>query len=256
MDYAAKARAARIAVLGMIHRAGSSHIGSNYSAIDLLTVLFEHMDTKKDEFICSKGWIAASVYYFLEQKGIIPEEDLKRYCMPNEEIYIGLVEPQNKWGLRAAGGAVGYGLSFGVGFALSKKLNNSQGNVYILMSDGEMDCGMIWESAKVAVKYKLDNLVAIIDNNKFQATGTKNEVLPTGNLYAMWKNIGWDVIRLNGHNYVALEAAITGPRIKPQVLICDTIKGQGVSWMEGQLQWHYRNVDDEHYKKALLELSL
>lgn len=257
MDYAAQARVARIAVLNMIHAAQSSHIGSNFSCIDILTVLFEHMNVEQDEFICSKGWVAASVYYFLAEKGIIPKEHLERYCKEGEETYIGLIEPQGKFGLRAAGGAVGYGLSFAVGFALSKKLKDDQGKVYVLLSDGEMDCGMVWESAKVAVKYKLDNLIAIVDNNGFQATGRKTEILPTGNLFAIWNQLGWNAQPIDGHDFSEIHSSLLSsfPNL-PKILLANTTKGKGVSFMENKLEWHYRNVTPPLYQQAVTELCI
>lgn len=263
VDYPKKARDARLAVLKMIHEAESSHIGSNFSCIDILTVLFEHMNMQKDEFICSKGWVAASVYYFLSEKGVIPKEDLSRYCREGEDVYIGLVEPQNKWGLRAAGGAVGYGLSFGVGFALSKKLKGEEGTVYVLMSDGEQQVGMVYESALVAAHHGLNNLVAIIDNNHFQATGRPSEVLNIEPLDKKWKSWGWDVWDINGHNLNQIRntlskayvySGLTDKKPAPQVIIANTIKGKGVSFMKDKLEWHYRNVDAEHYQKARSEI--
>ena len=137
-EYKKIANDARKKVLEMIYRAQSSHIGSNFSCIDILSVLFGRMDLKKDKFIASKGWVAASVYYFLAQKGVIPAADLERYCQPGEEEYIGLVEPRGVFGMEFAGGSMGYGLPAGVGFALAKKLNREEGNIHVLMSDGEM----------------------------------------------------------------------------------------------------------------------
>src|SRR3989344_5329208 len=150
IDYQKIATEARKTVLRMIYEAQSSHIGSNFSAIDVLAVLFEKMDMEKDKFIASKGWIAASVYYFLAEKGIIPKEDLERYCRPGEKEYIGLVEPHHKFGLEFAGGSMGYGLPAGVGFALAKKLNNEEGDIHVLMSDGEMKIGTTWEVILIA----------------------------------------------------------------------------------------------------------
>jgi transketolase len=257
--FAEKARQARISVLNMIHEAGSSHIGSNYSAIDVLTVLFDKMSTASDEFICSKGWIAASIYYFLSEKGVLPKEELTRYCKPGEEVYIGLVEPQGKWGLRAAGGAVGYGLSFAVGFGLSKKLKGDPGNVFVLMSDGEMDVGMVYESMLHAAHLQLDNVIAIIDKNNFQATGRPSEVLNIEPIDEKWKNCGWVTLRCDGHDHNAIEStlerAINLKGDSPKVIIADTVKGKGVSFMEDQLKWHYLDVNDEHYRAALKELN-
>src|SRR3989344_673159 len=137
-NYKKIATEARKTVLTMVYKAQSSHEGSNLSSIDILTVLFDKMDVKRDKFIASKGWVAASVYYFLAQRGIIPKEDLERYWKPGEEKYIGLVEPHGVFGLEFASGSMGFGLPAGVGFALAKKMDKDSGKVHVLMSDGEM----------------------------------------------------------------------------------------------------------------------
>ena len=255
--YKELARRARIGVLDMIYAAQSSHISSNFSSIDLLAVLFERMNLKTDKFIASKGWAAAAVYYFLAQKGVIPAKDLERYCQPGEEEYIGLVEPRGKFGLQAAGGAVGYGLSFGTGFALSKQLKGEEGTVYVLMSDGEQQVGMVWESALVAAHHGLKNLVAIIDNNKIQATGKTADVLNIEPLQKKWKAFGWEVSEINGHNHGAIVKALNRGRTKPLVIIANTIKGKGVQEFEQNgLQWHYKNIPEDVYKRAMEELCI
>src|SRR3989344_1802973 len=197
--YKEVARNARETVLRMIYHAQSSHIGSNFSCIDILSVLFEKMDIKKDKFIASKGWVAASVYYFLAEKGISPKEDLERYCGPNEEVYIGLVEPQGKFGLEFAGGSMGFGLPAGIGFALAKKLNNDEGKIHVLMSDGEMQIGTAWESVLIAKQHSLSNLVVWVDNNRLQAMGPTKEILNVEPIDERVKSFGWAVQRVNGH---------------------------------------------------------
>ena len=292
-DYKQIAIAARKKVLEMIYRAQTSHIGSNFSCIDILSVLFEKMNPEKDEFIASKGWIAASVYYFLAQKGIIPKEDLERYCQPGETEYIGLIEPQRDkngkliFGLKFAGGSMGTGFPAGVGFALAKKLKGEEGKVYVLMSDGEMQIGTTWESALIAAHHKLDNLVVIADYNKWQATGRTNEVLNLEPLMEKWRAFGWKIMevdgneKIDGHNYKVIEAAINNqdthkhdpgliackicgkrntaksflPDLRPCIIVAYTIKGKGVSFMEDKLEWHYKTPSREEYKLALKELN-
>ena len=254
MGLVEEARQARLRVLRMIFEAQSSHIGSNLSCIDILTVLFSQMDPNKDEFIASKGWVAASVYYFLVQEGILPPEALDRYCKEGETKYIGLVEPQGVFGLRAAGGSVGYGLSFGVGFALSRKLKGVPGNVYVLMSDGEMNTGMVHEAALTAAHHKLDNLIVVVDNNGLQATGTTDQVLKT-DILDLWSAWGWQCNVVDGHNLEHMSRVFksTVPG-QPLVHVADTFKGKGVSFMEDKLEWHYKNLTDEDYKNARAEL--
>ncbi|HXF44402.1 MAG TPA: 1-deoxy-D-xylulose-5-phosphate synthase N-terminal domain-containing protein [Candidatus Paceibacterota bacterium] len=254
-DYKKIATDARKTVLAMIYKAQSSHIGSNFSVIDILAVLFEKMDVKKDKFIASKGWVAASVYYFLAEKGVIPKEDLERYCGPNEEIYIGLVEPHQKFGLEFAGGSMGFGLPAGVGFALAKKMNKDDGKVYILMSDGEMQIGTTWESVLIAKQHNLSNLVIFVDNNRLQAMGKTEEILNIEPLDERVKSFGWAVQRVNGHDFEAIERTFNNfSNDSPNMVICDTIKGRGVSFMENENLYHYKNLSEEEYKEAMEEL--
>lgn len=257
INYANIANEARKSVLGMIHHAGTSHAGSNLSCIDILTVLFEHMDLKKDELIISKGWVAASLYHFLAEKGVIPKEDLARFCQPGEEKYIGLIEPQGLFGLRFAGGSMGYGLPAGVGYALSRRQQNKKNStIYVLMSDGEQAIGTTHESALIAAHHGLSNLVVIIDKNGFQAMGKTKDTLHIRRLGGIWFDWGWDVQYVNGHDYEEMAKVITRNRSKqPLVIIANTIKGKGVSFMEGLNSWHYLHVEDADYQKAMLELS-
>lgn len=240
----------------MIYKAQSSHIGSNFSCLDLLTVLFEKMDLKKDKFIASKGWVAASVYYFLAEKGIIPKEDLERYCGPDEEVYIGLVEPHQKFGLEFAGGSMGYGLPAAVGFALAKKLNNEKGHIHVLMSDGEMQIGTVWESILIAKQHNLSNIVAWVDNNKLQAMGPTKGILNIEPLDERVKSFGWAVQRIDGHNFEEIEKAFNNlSNNSPNMVICDTIKGKGVHRFENNNLYHYKNLSKEEYEEALAELN-
>ncbi len=252
---------ARIKVLEMVYKAQSSHVGSNYSAIDILTILYDIANITKekkkneDKIIISKGWIAASVYYFLARKGIIPKKDLDSYCKKDSK-YIGLLEPTVN-GVEASGGSMGFGLPFGTGFALSKKIKEDKGRVYVLMGDGEMQCGTTWESALIASHQKLDNLTVIIDCNDLQAMGKVKDVLDIGNLKKKWEAFNWEAIEIDGHNFKEIEMALTvfsKKKEKPTVIIAKTIKGKGVSFMENDNQWHYRAPEKEEYERAMREL--
>lgn len=255
MDYAQIAKEARKKVLEMIFRGQSSHAGSNLSCIDLLTVLFEKIDLKKDKVLFSKGWVAASAYYFLAEKGIIPKKDLKRFCQNGEEKYIGLVEPSVP-GIHFAGGSVGMGIPAGIGFALAKKIKGEEGHIYVLESDGGMQVGMTWESALIAAHHKLDNLTVLIDNNRFCAMGKTEEVLNIEPLQRKWLDFGWNANRIDGHNYGEIGTVLNSsfPQL-PRVIIADTIKGKGVSFMESDNIWHYWHISKEDYKKAIKELN-
>lgn len=253
-NYKEKAKQARLKVLEMIHRAQSSHIGSNFSVIDILTVFFDKIDLVNDKVILSAGWKAASFYYFLAEKGFFPKKELKRFCMPGEETYIGLVEPKVP-GIIFAGGSVGMGIAAGVGYAIAKKQLNQSGKVFVIESDGGMQVGMTYESALIASAQKLDNLVVICDNNKLQAMGKTADILNIEPLDKRFQALGWNVLRIDGHNFLQIEAAIESVMTdKPLLIVADTIKGQGVSYMAGDNLWHYWHIDKEHYKQAKKEL--
>lgn len=248
--YKQKAVEARRKVLSMIHKAGTSHIASNFSVIDIATVLYENLKTK-DEVVWSKGWAAATIYYFLAQRGEIPASDLERF--PNHP-YLGLAETTVQ-GVLCNGGAVGHGPPVAVGVALGKKRAGEEGTVYCIMSDGELNEGSTWEAAMMAAHHKLNNLVFIIDRNGWQAMGKTEDVLDV-DAYDAFRGFGWAAIIADGHNHAGLDRAFTTPNAtrKPLVVICDTVKGKGVSFMEDHLLYHYKNVDDETYGKAMAEL--
>lgn len=261
-EYKEIARLARIKTISMIYAAQTSHIGSCLSAIDILTVLYmgvvknldKDLREDRDRVIVSKGWIAAAMYYFLSEKGIIPKKDLETYCQPGSK-YIGLAEPYVK-GIEAAGGAMGHGLPMAMGMAFGAKRAGQTWKTYVLMSDGEMDCGTTWESALLASHHKLDNLKVIVDYNKWQAIGRTNEVLNLEPLADKWKSFGWEVLEINGHDYEEIENALKHESLnKPVVIIAHTLKGKGVSEMEDRLEWHYRNIPEDVYKRALKELN-
>lgn len=259
-NYKKTALEARKKVLEMIYRAQTSHIGSNFSSIDVLTVLYSIADIDKDlkedrdRIVVSKGWVAASVYFFLAEKGIIPKGDLETYCKEGSK-YIGLVEPSVR-GVEAAGGSMGFGLPFGIGFALAKKIKKEKGRVFVLMSDGEMDCGTTWESALIGAHHELDNLVVVVDFNGLQAMGKVKEILNIEPLKDKWQAFGWEVREIDGHNFKEIEKFLLEPvSQKPVVIIARTIKGKGVSFMEGNNTYHYKAPSDEEYQKALKELN-
>src|SRR3990167_6331306 len=249
------AKDARKTVLRMIYEAQTSHIGSNFSVIEILAVVFSVLK-KEDNIILSAGWKAAAFYYFLVQEGILQQEAIDTFCREGSK-FIGLTEPMP--GVLFAGGSMGMGLPAGIGFALAKKVRKEPGTVYVIMSDGEMQCGMTWESALIAKKYKLDNLTVVVDNNKFCATGKTKDVLNIEPLLSKWKSFGWNTVGVfDGHNTKELEIAVLSKNINnvPKVIVANTIKGKGVSFMEDQNEWHYRAPNQEEYEEAMQELNV
>lgn len=257
------AKEIRKTVLNMVYAAQSSHIGSNLSVIDILTAIFALSDKTRDELVVSKGWCAASVYALNAHHGLIPEKDLLTFNKEGSP-YIGLIEPIGIFGCRVGSGSMGHGLPMAVGIALAK-LKEAEGftefgskvppaMVYVVMSDGELDCGTTWESALIAKHHGLKNLVVFVDMNSWQAMGKTEDVLKV-DAYEMFRAAGWNVFEVDGHDFGHLEHVMkTGALASPTVVLCSTIKGKGISEMEDKLEWHYRNIPEDVYKRAMDEL--
>jgi transketolase len=237
---------ARLKVLDIIYKAGTSHIGSNFSCIDIMAVIFDKIDLDKDEFVLSAGWKAASLYYFLHKKGFITEEELDSYCQDGSK-FIGLAEPVIPQ-IKIAGGSMGLGLPGAVGLAMAKKFKGEEGIVYCLMSDGELQIGTTWESALIASQHKLDNLVVIVDNNGFQAMGNTDDILKVN-----FPDAGFNAHHLNGHDFDEIVRTITlcGSSQLPSVIIANTTKGKGVPDWENNNLWHYAQIKEDDYNYAL-----
>lgn len=231
-DIRKEALKAKLKVLDLVYKAQTSHIGSNFSAIDIMAPLFEKIDLDKDKFILSKGWAAAALYYFLWRKGRITLKELNSFCKKGSK-WIGLCENIHP-DIPFAGGSVGMGLPAAVGFALAKWLKGEDGKVYCLVGDGDLNCGMFWESLLIANHHKLDNLRICIDQNKLQAMGNTEEILdvePLENkLFEFTRNIPncW--------------------------FIYHTLKGSGVSFMENNNLYHYKQLSKDEYNQAKKEL--
>lgn len=239
-NYKEEARAARLRVLEMVYTAGSSHIGSNFSVIDILTVLFANL-TKDDQVILSAGWKAAAFYYFLAKHGHFPESELDTYNQEGSRL-IGLTEPGVP-GVLFAGGSMQMGLPAAVGFALAKKLSGQAGRVYCILSDGELAGGMIWESSRIAVAHKLDNLIVLVDDNGLQAMGKTISIVPS--FLPMYPSVNID-----GHNFVDIELALKSGKH----VIFKTIKGKGWKRAEGNNLYHYKDLSYDEYNEARGEI--
>lgn len=239
--YAEQARAARLKVLDMVYKAKSSHIGSNFSVIDIMTVLFANLKPN-DQVILSAGWKAAAFYYFLAKQGHFPEQWLDTYNQEGSSL-IGLTEPGIP-GVLFAGGSMQMGIPAAVGFALAKKLKKEEGTVYCIMSDGELAGGMVWESYLIALHHDLKNLVVLVDDNGLQAMGDSDRILHS--VFPGYAN------HVDGHDYAAIERAL---RVGGENIVFKTIKGKGVSWMENNNDWHYKDLKDVDYVDAYAQLG-
>lgn len=252
---AAKAKEARRKILTMVHKAGTSHIASNFSVVDIATVLYDRLQPE-DYVVWSKGWAAASVYYFTALRGEIPVGDLEKF--PNAP-YLGLAETTVN-GVHVAGGSMGHGLPVAVGMALGLKRANQPGTVYCIMSDGELNEGTTWEALALADQHDLNNFVVIVDANKWQAMGKTADVVNFEPLHEKFRAFGLNTDRINGHDYQALQWAYDRfdgweDNDRPRAIICDTIKGKGVSFFEDHLLYHYKHVTADEYEKAMAELA-
>jgi len=251
----------------MVHRAQSSHIGTSLSAADLLAVLYARVlriDPSqpdwpdRDRFILSKGHGCAAVYAVLAERGFFPKEWLDTYYQDGSHL-AGHITHYGVPGVEASTGSLGHGLSIGCGIALAGKRDGCSYRVFVLLSDGECDEGSTWEAALFAPHHRLDNLVAIVDYNKIQSFGTVKEVLDLDPLASKWQAFGWATREIDGHDFVQIENALLSVPFetgRPSCIIAHTVKGKGVSFMEGQLAWHYKAPNDEQLRQALAELGV
>lgn len=244
----------------MAYKACSSHVGAALSMADILTVLYSRIlnlkGENRDKFILSKGHASAGLYATLAEHGIIEKELLGTYCANGSHLS-GHPKRGALEGVEASTGSLGHGLAIGCGIALANKNDKVAAKAVILMGDGECDEGSVWEAAMFASSRKLNNLIAVVDNNKFQGLGKVDEVTGLYPLVDKWKAFEWNVITINGHDYNEIYSAFENAyaeKEKPTVIIADTIKGKGVSFMEGKLEWHYKSPNEEQYKIAMEEL--
>lgn len=253
-DYIKIARDIRLRTLELIYNAQSSHIGSCFSSADILAVLYERLNFEKDEFVVSKGWIAAAVYAAMEFKGYLTKEQTDTYGQEGSK-FIGLLEPGVHPFIKIGGGSMQLGVPAAVGFALAKKLKEERGHIYCLMSDGELAGGMIWESAAIANHHNLNNLTVIVDQNGLQAMGDTRSIIDMDSVPQKWRAFNWEVFEIDGHDGDELESVLDIKTTGPKLILARTVKGKGVSFMEGNNKWHYQNLSKEEFFDAHKELK-
>ena len=257
---------ARLLGLDMVYGAASGHLGGSFSAMDLLTVLYQNVmqvdpadpsDPDRDRFVLSKGHCTPALYPTLALRGYFPTEELKLFRSVNGHMS-GHAEMHHVKGVDMSSGSLGQGISAAVGMALAGKLDRKNYRVYTLLGDGEIEEGQVWEAAMSAAKFHLDNLCAIVDVNGLQIDGATADVMPSEPLDKKWEAFGWHVISCDGHDYQAIEAAFEQARAvkeQPTVLLARTVKGRGVSFMENNAGWHGKAPNAEQYEQAKAELS-
>lgn len=265
MDTKKLAQNIRINVLQMTTKGNSSHIACAFSMTDIIAVLYGKIlkyditnseFDGRDRFILSKGHAGAGIYAALAEVGFFNKETLMTHFQ-NGSILSGHVSHKGVPGVELSTGSLGHGLPVATGFALAAKKLKKKYRVFCILGDGECDEGSIWEAALFANHFKLENLIAIVDYNKYQSLDTVENTMTLEPFADKWKSFGWNVIRVDGHDHEQLVDAfenISCKDNKPTVVIADTIKGKGVSFMEGEILWHYRNAQGDKYEKALKEL--
>lgn len=268
----ARAKSMRKNIIKMLHKAGSGHPGGSLSATDIVASLYfggvmmysedDPQDPERDYFILSKGHAAPVLYAALAELGIVPEDELSTLRKLHSRLQ-GHPDSKKLPGVEVSTGSLGQGLSISAGLALGARINHQNGSprknrVFTLLGDGELEEGEVWEAAMFAAHHKLDNLVAIVDNNNLQIDGDVRDVAGLDNISAKFQAFGWRTIEVDGHDVnaviTALKAAtmITG---KPICIVAHTVKGKGVSFMENQAGWHGKAPNDEQAKEALAELE-
>jgi transketolase len=259
------ARQIRLHVLRMVHDSGASHIGSSYSMAELLAVLYGNVLRvdpsrpdwpERDRFILSKGHGCAGLYAVLAERGFFPRDWLSTFYKDGSRLPGHATHSIP--GIEVSTGSLGHGLSIATGMALASSRSAKSFRVFALLSDGECDEGSTWEAAMFAGHHKLDGLTAIIDYNKIQGMGAVNDILALEPLVTKWESFGWAVKEISGHNLGQVLDAFQNLPIsgcKPSCIIAHTIKGKGVSFMEGETLWHYRSPNLTEFYAALKELS-
>ncbi len=254
-------------ILTMIYAAQSGHPGGSLSATDFVTALYFHFMRvdpyipewpNRDRFILSKGHACPLWYACLAERGFFPVEELVTLREINSRLQ-GHPDMKKTPGVDITTGSLGQGLSAGVGMALGLKQDERNSRVYVVLGDGELDEGQIWEAAMAAAKFRLDNLIVIVDYNNLQLDGHCDEVMPIEPLADKWRAFNWRVLETDGNEMVAIVDAIEAAQStvgQPTVIIAHTVKGKGVSYMEGECDWHGKAPDDRQFSHAMVELAL
>ncbi len=260
------ARQLRIDSIKMIYKRQSGHPGGSLSAAEIVSVLFFHklrLDPQnpkwedRDRFFLSKGHASAVLYAAMAKRGFFPEEDLYNWGELDCHLQ-GHPDRVKTPGIEMSAGPLGHGIAVGAGNALAAKKKNKKYRTYVLMGDGEMQAGIVWEAATAAAKFHLNNLTVILDYNDVQLDGPVHEIMPLEPLADRWKAFNWHVVEINGHNTrQVIEALDLVEEIhsQPTIIIAHTTKGKGVSFMENDYKWHGAVPKPDQYELALSELS-
>jgi len=261
-----KANAVRRHIIEMVYAAGSGHPGGSLSATDIIvTLYFKLMNydpdnpewEDRDRFVLSKGHAAPALYATLAELGVFPVDELLTLRKVGSRLQ-GHPDMRKIPGIEASTGSLGQGLSIANGMALAAKLDRKLYNVFVMLGDGEIEEGQVWEAAMFASHYKLDNLIAFLDRNRLQIDGETEQVMSIEPIADKWKSFGWEVREINGHDFKEIIEAVEWAkqvRGKPAMIIAHTVKGKGVSFMEGSVHFHGKPPNDEECKIAIQDLE-
>jgi transketolase len=256
----------RRSIIREIHAAASGHPGGSLSATDMMTVLFFHTmnidpsnpaKPDRDKFVLSKGHAAPVLYATLAHRGFIPMEELSTLRKINSKLQ-GHPDMHKVPGVEMSTGSLGQGFSSSIGMALAAKLDKNPGRIYVMLGDGELQEGIVWEAAMAAGHYKLDNLTAMVDWNGLQIDGWNDDVMMVKPIDEKFAAFGWNVLSIDGHDIPAIVEALDHAKKfkgKPTVIVAKTHKGKGVSFMEDNADWHGKAPGEEDTEKALDELG-
>jgi len=243
------------------------HLGSCLSCVEILVALYCHElridpeepeDRNRDRFLLSKGHSAPILFQVLAECGFFHLKDLEAFGKAGSVFHEHPPKPGYIPGIEAATGSLGHGLPMALGMALAARIQKRPTRCYALLSDGECNEGSIWEAAMLAAAQKVDTITAIIDYNKWQATGRSQEIMALDPLAGKWEAFGWHAQEIDGHNFEAIKAALDIARAeekRPSVIVAHTVKGKGVSFMEDDNNWHYRTPNTDELEAALRELE-
>ena len=262
-----RSRKLRETIVKAIKAGNRGHVGSSFSLVEIFRVLYDDIlkyDPSnprwegRDRCILSKGHGCLALYAVLADKGFFPEAELWKFCKP-DGILGGHPEYGKVPGVEASTGSLGHGLSIGVGMALNARFEKSSHRTFVVISDGESNEGSVWEAALCAAKHKLSNMVVLCDYNKQQSYGTTYEVLDLDPLADKWRAFGFAVEEVDGHDVPKLRAALKRTPLdpdKPNIIICHTVKGKGISFVENNLNWHHKTkITDEEMASLMKELG-
>ena len=264
MNNEEKAKELRKETLKMLYKCQSGHPGGSLSSIEMLMALYYNVmnidpqnpqKEDRDRFVLSKGHACPALYAILADLGYFPREDLATLRQINSHLQ-GHPDCNKTPGIDMNTGSLGQGISLAVGLALAAKHKKAKYKVYTIVGDGECQEGLVWEAAMSAAHYKLDNLTVMLDYNKLQIDGSNSQVMNLGNITEKFRAFGFECFEVDGHNINQIIEALKNPvKDKPKYICCDTVKGKGISFMENQVGWHGKPMNEEQFDKAMKELE-